>query len=61
MSVVDSYFPKRGDEVEAWLKGHRDGVEKKSIGWWVLDDLIDEYRLRSDYGKSLTDDIEGLQ
>lgn len=49
-------LPARGDAVEAWLRGQRDlhgdryGV---TPAWYVLDDLLDTYRLHADTGTPL--------
>jgi hypothetical protein len=62
-----SHQPKRGDEVEAWLKRQRDmyaeSREYDERAYWayvVLDDALDEYRLRSDTGASLETPREKL-
>lgn len=39
--------PRRGDAVEAWLKAQRDRRPRDS-SWWLLDDLLDLYRLHAD-------------
>lgn len=67
---MDEHYPRRGDAVEAWLKVRRDEFGPHGVWWraadmaleWrTVDSLLNEYRLRSDYGRSLVDDIEGLQ
>lgn len=44
---------QRGDEVAAWLKKHRDGYSKPQVGWFVLDELLEDYRLHADTGTPL--------
>lgn len=55
-------MPRRDDAVAVWLKAYRDQFNKNDgnhiVQWNALDDLLDEYRLRSDTGLSLADDIE---
>lgn len=41
-------LPRRGDHVEAWLKGRRDALPKEDGLWWYLDDMLDDYRLHAD-------------
>jgi hypothetical protein len=60
--VEPEYVPMRGDAVEKWLKAKRDEWPRphssmETQGWDVLDELLDEYRLRADTGLTLTDDI----
>lgn len=50
--------PKRGDEVEAWLKHVRDEYPHGYGEWNALDNLLDEYRLRADTGLTLDRPIE---
>lgn len=52
--------PRRGDEVEAWIKRHRDrqkvggtGTPQWDVPYKVLDDLLDAYRLHADTGMPL--------
>jgi hypothetical protein len=49
--------PARGDAVEVWLKAARD-VHSDRCGvtpaWFVLDDLLDRYRLHADTRTPLT-------
>ena len=48
-------MPERDDIVAKWLKMRRDGYSKHSKDpcWNVIDNLLDEYRTRADYGKPL--------
>lgn len=60
---MTEHYPQRGDAVEAWLKIRRDkfesrGARRNLAEWCTIDALLGEYRLRSDYGKSLADGIE---
>lgn len=60
-----SFQPKRDDEIAAWLKRKRDTYEAPEIAgkdpeWLAIDRILDEYRARADYGKSLTDSLDGL-
>lgn len=52
------YPPTRDDDVAVWLKAKRD--ERNESGdynaWCVIDQLLDEYRLRADCGYDLTGD-----
>jgi hypothetical protein len=45
--------PRRGDQVEAWLKAHRDQRATKTDEWVVIDELLDDYRLHADTGTPL--------
>lgn len=53
-------LPARGDAVEAWLRAARD-VHSDRYGvtpaWFVLDDLLDLYRLHADTGTPLTEHV----
>jgi hypothetical protein len=54
--------PRRGSDVEAWIKWHRDRNPKGSDcshGWYVLDDLLDSYREHSDTGTPLSAAVVG--
>jgi hypothetical protein len=59
-SLAD-HTPRRGSDVEAWIKAHRDHwllQTRQHAGEYVaLDNLLEEYRLRADTGLSLSDDI----
>jgi hypothetical protein len=56
--------PRRGGDVEAWLKGHRDrhvSSEGLPIGaWYAVDDLLDDYREHADHGTPLDRRPDGL-
>lgn len=52
-------YPRRNDLVAAWLKRKRDEYEPNSIGWVAVDNLLDDYRLRSDTGRSLMGEAVG--
>jgi len=56
MDQEDS-LPRRGDAVEAWLKTQRDRHPRDS-SWWVLDELLDDYRLHADTSTPLAEDVE---
>jgi hypothetical protein len=63
-----SHQPKRGDEVEAWIKRQRDlYAESKSWderaywAWTTLDWTLDEYRLHADTGEPLCDDVSMME
>jgi len=47
--------PRRGDEVEAWIKRTRDSYDRFrwADSWDALDDLLDDYRLHADTGTPL--------
>jgi hypothetical protein len=55
-----AFRPARGDAVEAWLKAARD-VHSDRYGvtpaWFILDDVLDTYRLHADTGTALTDHV----
>jgi len=55
-----SHYPKRGDEVEWWLKDFRNQFDKESPPWMAIDMLLDDYRLRSDVGANLRVPVEEL-
>jgi hypothetical protein len=51
--------PRRGSDVELWLKSHRDEYERWGVGissfaWYAIDMVLDDYRLRADTGSTLT-------
>lgn len=63
------HWPHRGSDVEAWLKAKRDscGTREQRLRdaplnytWHVLDNLLDEYRLRADVGATLDAPVEEL-
>lgn len=46
--------PRRGDQVETWLKAQRDEYEVESSEQWkALNELLDTYRLHADTGTPL--------
>lgn len=49
--------PRRGDAVEAWLKGQRDDRPADSTAWHALDIALDDYRLHADTGTSLDQQV----
>ena len=54
--------PTRDDDVAKWLKAKRDEHFSKfeNESYWVIDELLDEYRARADYGLSLDADLSEL-
>ena len=44
----------RGSPVEAWIKARRDRYPVTSPGWFVLDELLDDWRERADTGTFLS-------
>jgi hypothetical protein len=53
-----AHIPRRGSDVEAWLKAQRDNWSKLQDPEWIaLDRLLDDYRLRADTGTKLTEEI----
>jgi hypothetical protein len=55
------HYPRRGDAVEAWLRTNRESQAADSMAWHAIDLMLNDYRLRADYGKSISDDTEGLE
>jgi hypothetical protein len=54
--------PRRGSDVEAWVKQQRDLHPKDSDwshGWYVLDDLLNDYRDHADCGVPLGEKVSG--
>lgn len=51
--VHPSHSPRRGSDVEAWLKAERDKYQERTEAWYALDELLDDYRLRADTGRGL--------
>lgn len=45
--------PRRGDDIELWLKHRRDQYVEDSPTWTALDDALDYYRECSDTGTHL--------
>jgi hypothetical protein len=56
---MDYHYPERGDAVERWLKESRDSFSISSTPWLTIDELLNSYRVYSDYGKPLSACIEG--
>lgn len=54
---AEPHQPKRGNDVEAWVKARRDECDPHGGAWLALDDMLDDYRLRSDTGADLTTDV----
>lgn len=48
--------PARGDDFEQWLRRERDALQEHTIHWMVVDQLLDRYRERADYGLSLREE-----
>lgn len=48
------HMPRRGDEVDQYLKRQRDIYPETSNEWDALNAVVDDYRLRSDQGLNLT-------
>jgi hypothetical protein len=59
-SRTPSHLPHRGSDVEFWILNTRNETVN-SAKWTALDDLLDDYRLRADYGLTLSDSTEGCQ
>jgi hypothetical protein len=59
MANLQDHYPHRDDQVAAWIKERRDEIRKNTPlgefmnGYRQLDDLLDEYRLAADTGRSL--------
>lgn len=53
----EPYRPRRGDAIEAYIKGLRDGREVDTVPWRTLDAMLQDYRLRADHGLNTTDPI----
>jgi hypothetical protein len=54
----DTHTPRRGDQVEAWLKQQRDERRDDDHGQWsTLDALLDAYRLHADTSTPLGERI----
>jgi hypothetical protein len=43
--IAQEHQPRRGDEVDAFIKTARDKYDYQSPQWYALDDLLDDYRL----------------
>lgn len=51
--------PRRGDEVEAWIKRRRDEFDHVSTGWIIHDEMLDDYREHADTGTPLDQEVQG--
>lgn len=49
--------PCRNDAVAAWLKRSRDTHDRDDAQWWVIDQLLDDYRTHADYGTPLDREV----
>lgn len=67
MRNLEDHYPRRDDQVAAWIKHRRDEHSKPEDGtrhligaaWEALDALLDEYRLAADTGQSLENIVNG--
>jgi hypothetical protein len=50
------HIPRRGSDVEAWIKARRDSFQIGHHSWYALDELLDDYREKADQGLMLADD-----
>lgn len=48
-----AYQARRGDDVDVFIKRHRDTFPADSEGFFLLDSVLDEYRLAADTGSPL--------
>lgn len=53
--MMGQHVPKRGDDIEAWIKQWRDrydpnGSDRHIDAWIAADDMLDDYRLHADTG-----------
>ena len=55
-----THLPRRGSDVEAWLRQQREACASwgDRQGFLLLDNLLDQYRLRADLGLTLAEEIE---
>ena len=53
----ERHQPRRGDEVERWLRDWRDGYPGGSPAWLAADWLLDDYRLHADAGTPLDTEV----
>ena len=49
--------PRRGDQFEAWLKRQRDSRPRSSHAWFMVDCVLDLYRLHADTGTPLGEHV----
>lgn len=58
--LAPEHQARRGDEVEAFIKRHRDAYrgpddpDGRTVSWAVLDNVLDAYRLHADTGTALS-------
>jgi hypothetical protein len=54
--------PNRDCDVARWLKAKRDAhfAKFENEAYWAIDELLDEYRARADYGLTLDDPLSEL-
>jgi hypothetical protein len=55
------HHPMRDDDVAKWLKAKRDSWGENSFSYTAIDELLDEYRARADYGFTLDHDMSELE
>lgn len=66
MSFSVPHQPKRDDDVARWLRAKRERFMSHDLtaadmrSWTVIDDLLNEYRARADYGLTLDDNLSAL-
>jgi len=59
---VEGQEPRRGDDVDRWLKRWRDryredGGEWEPIAYGAIDDMLDDYRLHAGTGTPLDEEV----
>jgi hypothetical protein len=52
------HLVRRGSDVEAWIKRHRDCQAADSQAWHAVDWMLDDYRERADMGVTLKGHID---
>lgn len=50
-------LPRRGDDVEQWLKRERDLCARDNEQWHCLDFMLEDYRLHADTGTPLSEEV----
>jgi hypothetical protein len=55
--MMGQHIPKRGDDVETWLKEERSKWDRNGDAWFAIDDLINSYRLHADTGMPIDQDV----
>jgi hypothetical protein len=53
---MSEHQPKRGGDVEAYIKRRRDQFAQHSPAWDAINDLLDDYQLHADTGTPLAAD-----